>query len=107
MHAVGTCVHGARHSTTGIQVTQITWPRSSQAKHFENSVFAFGRSKRPRVGVGDGFREKVALEQGQEGSQGWDKERGYLEKCTWPSLRRGGKIDRHRGWHRIDAQNIY
>lgn len=43
--------------------------------------------------MGDGFHEKVALEQGQEGGQGWDKERGYLEKCTRPSLRRGGRKD--------------
>lgn len=93
-HALATCSgHGAMHSATGIRVTQITWSRSLQAKHFENSIFAFGGSEGPRVRVGDGFQEKVALEQGQEGSQGWDKERGYSEKCTWPSLRRGGKKD--------------
>lgn len=77
MHALGACcVHGTIQSTVEIQGTQITWPRSLQARHLENSVFAFGGSEGPRVGAGDGSHEKVALEQGQEGSQGWDKERG-------------------------------
>lgn len=80
MHPLGTC---CMHGTLRTQETQITWPRRSQAKHCENSLFASGGSEGPRVGVGDSFRAKVA----------WGRGEGLLEKCVRPSLGRGGRKD--------------